>query len=148
MHADTKKPAQPRRRWFRFSLRTLFILVTVLSVPLGWVGWELNQVRKERHAIAWVEEMGGEVSLHSRYRASERSWWEKTTEKWFGKRIRSVSLVKTQVSDLLLLTVLIYLSNLEWTIEEISEEDETHQWAIIRTRNEPLERDYKYFVDF
>ena len=30
-------PAPPRRRWFRFSLRTLFVLVTILGGGLGWL---------------------------------------------------------------------------------------------------------------
>jgi hypothetical protein len=25
-----------RRRWFRFSLRTLLVVVTLLAIPLGW----------------------------------------------------------------------------------------------------------------
>ncbi len=31
------------RRWFAFSLRTLFIVVTMFAV---WLGWELNFVRQ------------------------------------------------------------------------------------------------------
>jgi hypothetical protein len=46
MDAPAEKPAKPRLRWFRFSLRTLFILVTLASVPLGWIGWELREVRR------------------------------------------------------------------------------------------------------
>ena len=34
MDADTEKTPKPLRRWFRFSLRTLLIVVTVWSVPL------------------------------------------------------------------------------------------------------------------
>jgi hypothetical protein len=34
-------PATSRRRW-SFSLRTLFIVVTVLGVPLGWLACNLN----------------------------------------------------------------------------------------------------------
>jgi hypothetical protein len=56
----TTKP----RRWFRFRLRTLLVMVTLLSVPLGWVGWELDQRRREKKVIAWVEEMGGTVNFH------------------------------------------------------------------------------------
>ena len=45
------------RRWFRFSLRTLFVAMTLLG---GWLGYELNWLR-ERHAMlaareAWVLE--------------------------------------------------------------------------------------------
>jgi hypothetical protein len=40
------KTTKLRRRWFRFRLRTLLGLVTLLSVPLGWVGWELDRHRR------------------------------------------------------------------------------------------------------
>ena len=94
MDADTKKTAKPRRRWFRFSMRTLLIVVTVLSVPLGWIGWRLGQERREQATIAWVEEMGGYVYGQS----------------WFSGRVRQVYLKDTQVSDL---SPLVELKNLE-----------------------------------
>jgi Leucine-rich repeat (LRR) protein len=34
------------------------------------------------------------------FEGSSKSWWEKTTEKWFGERVRSVFFNNTQVSDL------------------------------------------------
>jgi hypothetical protein len=40
--------AKPNRRWFRFRLRTLFVLVSIASVPLGWVAYQLNWIR-QRH---------------------------------------------------------------------------------------------------
>jgi hypothetical protein len=79
MDANTAKP----RRWFRFSLRRLLILVTLLSVPLGWIGWRLGQVRSEQTTIAWIEEMGGEVADPS----------------WFSGRVRRVNLQFLQGSD-------------------------------------------------
>src|SRR5690242_447185 len=36
----------PKRRWFRFSLRTLFVLLTLVAC---WLGYELNWIRL-RHA--------------------------------------------------------------------------------------------------
>ena len=39
---------KPKRRWFRFSLRTLFVLVTIVGVAAGWVAYQLNWIR-ERH---------------------------------------------------------------------------------------------------
>ena len=43
MNESKPKP----RRWFRFSLRTMFLLVTVLCV---WLGWHSSAVQ-ERHAV-------------------------------------------------------------------------------------------------
>ena len=106
MDADTKKTAKPRRRWLRFSLRTLLIVVPVLAVPLGWVGWKKGQ---ERATITWVEEMGGQIGFL--FRNDERSWWEESTDKWFGERVWWVDLINTQVTDL---SPLAELKNLDW----------------------------------
>jgi hypothetical protein len=43
--------APPRRRWFRFSLRTMLIAVVVLSIPLAWVAYSLNWIRERRKLI-------------------------------------------------------------------------------------------------
>jgi hypothetical protein len=51
--------AKPRRRWFSFSLRTLFVLVTLLSV---WLGYELKIVRERRALVTWIEQHGGYIS--------------------------------------------------------------------------------------
>jgi len=105
MDSSTKQPAKPRRRWFRFRRRTLLlIVVTILSVPLGWVGWELNEVRKERTVIAWIEKTGGSVNYDSQNGQGTRSSWEETTEKWFGERVRWVRLYGHEGIDLSPLT--------------------------------------------
>jgi hypothetical protein len=39
---------KPKRRWFRFGLRTLFVLVTIVGVCAGWVAYQLNWIR-QRH---------------------------------------------------------------------------------------------------
>jgi hypothetical protein len=45
--ANTSNDPQPRRRWFSFSLRTLFVVMTLLAC---WLGWELSVIR-ERKAV-------------------------------------------------------------------------------------------------
>jgi hypothetical protein len=39
----------PKRRWFRFSLRTLFVVVTMFGVSLGY---ELNWIRQRHEVLA------------------------------------------------------------------------------------------------
>ena len=56
-----KQPAHPTRsRWTRFSLRTLFVLVTALCC---WLGYQLNLIR-ERHAL--LAEMLGQTDIDAR----------------------------------------------------------------------------------
>lgn len=38
--------APPRRRWFRFSLRTLFVLIVVASIPLARAAYSLSWIRQ------------------------------------------------------------------------------------------------------
>ena len=49
-----------RRRWFSFSLRTLFVVVTALTVPLGWFA---NQVTWMQQRWAAFDEMVGDRPL-------------------------------------------------------------------------------------
>ena len=81
------------RRWFRFRMRTLLVMFTLLSVPLGWFGWELDQRQREKATIAWVEKMGGNVFFGSTN--DKRSWWEKKKDNWLGERVRIVGLDNT-----------------------------------------------------
>ena len=48
----------PQRRWAQFSLGSLFLAVTVLSV---WLGVVANQARRQREAVAAIEAHGGKV---------------------------------------------------------------------------------------
>jgi hypothetical protein len=126
---DNTNPIKTKpRRWFRFRLRTLLVMVTLLSIPLGWVGWELDQRRSEKAVIAWVEKMDGKVRFQSGSRiVSDESWWTRTKDKWLGERVRYVSLVgnwidKNDVSDLSPLAELTSLRFFEIKRTLVSEE--------------------------
>lgn len=41
-----------------------------------------------------------------------------------------------------------FLTNLGWTLEEISAPDDLHQWAVLRTAHTPDTRPFDYYVDF
>lgn len=47
---------KPKRRWFQYSLRTLFLLVTIFAI---WLGFTVHRVNRQRDAVAAIREMGG-----------------------------------------------------------------------------------------
>lgn len=51
----------PKRRWFQFRLRTLLIIVLVLSLPLSWFAWKMEKARRQRTTIIEIESLGGRV---------------------------------------------------------------------------------------
>jgi len=55
----------PRRRWFCFSLRTLFLIVTILGVFLGWLGVQTKWIRDRHEALKWAESYGFYETGHS-----------------------------------------------------------------------------------
>jgi hypothetical protein len=54
---------KPRRRWFQFSLGTLFVLVTVFAI---WLGWELKFIR-ERNSVRESLRAGSVEIVQSRH---------------------------------------------------------------------------------
>ena len=40
------------------------------------------------------------------------------------------------------------ITNLGWTLEEVSADGDLHHWAVLRTAPVPRERSYDYYVDF
>ena len=48
----------PKRRWLRYSLRTMLVVMLVLSV---WLGWMANKAARQREAVALVRQLRGSV---------------------------------------------------------------------------------------
>ncbi len=45
----------------QFRLRTLMTVVTLLAVPLGYVGWQAKIVRERKAVRTWIVETGGNL---------------------------------------------------------------------------------------
>ena len=48
-------PAAPRRRWFRYSLRTFFVVLTIFGV---WLGAQVKWIRDRHEAANWKQDNG------------------------------------------------------------------------------------------
>jgi hypothetical protein len=59
--------APPRRRRFRYSLRTLLIVVTLIGV---WLAVELNRIREKTHAISMLKAWGAGITYDYEWSAS------------------------------------------------------------------------------
>ena len=55
----------PRRRFFRYSLRTLLLVVTVFCVFMGTLGTFVKRAMDQRLAVESIRESGGGISYES-----------------------------------------------------------------------------------
>jgi hypothetical protein len=50
---------KPKRSWLQYRLRTLFVLVVVIAAPCVLTAWKMDAKRRERTAVAFIENDGG-----------------------------------------------------------------------------------------
>ena len=101
MPNNEKSSPRPRRSLrFQFSLRTLFIVVTVLCVgPLGYIAWERERRRKGEAAVSAIEKVGGKVKGDFPRRGNRNAWKEAVLGHDGFRRVYAVEFRKTQVTD-------------------------------------------------
>jgi hypothetical protein len=94
----------------RYRLRTLLIVVGALCV---WLGLRVNDVRRQRAAIAAIEQLGGTVYFHDQVSFDSRGrriirphaeslyprWWRLVEERVFSPKIAGVKLRDTTATD-------------------------------------------------
>ena len=59
-----------RRRWFQFSLRTLFVAITLAGLVLSWIMWNVRQVQMRERATRYIVTHFGNVIEGT----SDRPW--------------------------------------------------------------------------
>jgi hypothetical protein len=52
---------KPRRRWFQFRLRTLFVLMVLASIGLSWFAVKMQQAKRQREAVEAIKSASGWV---------------------------------------------------------------------------------------
>jgi len=57
----TQDTPKSKRRWYQFSLRSLFVLTTFVAIACSWYASEMHKAAKRRAAIEEIERIGGVV---------------------------------------------------------------------------------------
>jgi len=52
------EPNPPRRQWYQFGLRTLFVAVTIIAVAFGWIMQEMKHVQQRNEYRDWLFRAG------------------------------------------------------------------------------------------
>jgi hypothetical protein len=104
MTTDQMNP-KPRRRWLQFSVRTMMVLMLVISVPLGWLAYKVRQAREQRAVVRQIQELGGTAGHCVQFEPREK--WPPRVPSWllnilgddFFRTINYVALSGSKVTD-------------------------------------------------
>ncbi len=56
--SETQKP---RRRWFQYSLRSLFLVTFLASLGMSWFAVRMKRAREQNAAVEEIKRLGGAV---------------------------------------------------------------------------------------
>lgn len=82
MTSNEAPPASRKRRWFRFRLRTLLVLMTLLCV---WMGWLMVGVERQRRVVATLSKYNAELGFNPFTSSPPVYHW---VPKWLHESIR------------------------------------------------------------
>src|SRR5687767_6044315 len=109
----------PRRRWFRFSLRSLLVLTVLFALPMAWIAKERRHSALEREIARQFSEQGihseFEGPYYSRWldvRGRNQGWWRWIAQQILGDRIVGLGGAKSRTNDLIPLAELTSLEML------------------------------------
>jgi hypothetical protein len=84
------------RRWLRYSLRTLFVLVTALCIVGGWVVNEVRFVNARLRFDDAIFDKGAGYSWPTWTPSQSRPWWFR---EWLGDELVERIYVPTQYAE-------------------------------------------------
>ena len=91
--SDSGPPAEPPRAWWQFSLRTFFVLITLVALALGWF---FTGPEKQRRLVAELRERGGDVLFAGEKPDDENQAWLPLA---YTHRVQLVGLFGAQDAD-------------------------------------------------
>ena len=57
-------PPKSKRRWYQYSLRSLFVVTTLFSIACSWYANEMQNAPRRRAAIAEIARLDGEAHYY------------------------------------------------------------------------------------
>ncbi|HJN08885.1 MAG: hypothetical protein QGG09_19600 [Pirellulaceae bacterium] len=115
---------RPKRRFLRFSLRAMLVVLTVFSV---WLGVQVNRARNQRAAVNWVTKNGGEVeydwTFNSKLEPPGPRWLRQKIGDEYFQSVVQVLVGRSEVHDLSPLVKLPALKQLAIINTPVSDEE-------------------------
>jgi hypothetical protein len=80
----------PRRRWYQFSLKTLFVTFTLPALILGFAMAFTAKGRQQRAVVERIRGLGGKINYGDfdpalDLPAPNQSYWARQVRKWLGR---------------------------------------------------------------
>lgn len=87
-------PPKSRRRWLRFSLRTLLVVMLLFGVGFGVLGMMANEARRQRKVVADLIEMGAYVEF-----SDEHVWLPELMDTGYCRRVKRIHAIGAHFND-------------------------------------------------
>jgi Leucine-rich repeat (LRR) protein len=87
--------AQPRRRWFQYSLRSLMIFVFVWSLACSWLAVQLQRAKRQQIIVETIQKTGGTVV----YDHQRPAWFERLLGRDFLTNVVRAEIASDSVAE-------------------------------------------------